>query len=41
MRKAVIFAMVLITIFLLLGGLAPTYAPETTKKFGVFTGTGS
>ncbi|KAH0848246.1 hypothetical protein AYO21_05372 [Fonsecaea monophora] len=32
MRKALIFALVLLTIFLLLGGLAPTYAPSQTKN---------
>lgn len=33
MRKVVVFLMVLITIFLLLGGLAPTFAPEQTEDF--------
>lgn len=32
MRKAVVFGLVLVTIFLLLGGLAPTYAPNQTKN---------
>jgi hypothetical protein len=27
----VVFLAVLLTIFILLGGLAPTFAPETTK----------
>jgi len=31
MRKLVVFVAVLLTIFILLGGLAPTFAPETTK----------
>jgi hypothetical protein len=33
LRKIVVFGMVLTTIFLLLGGLAPTYAPEQTADF--------
>ena len=33
MRKVVVFGMVLVTIFLLLGGLAPTYAPQQTEEF--------
>lgn len=32
MRKAIIFGLVLLTIFILLGGLAPTYAPAQTKN---------
>ena len=32
LRKALIFGMVIITIFVLLGGLAPTYAPAQTKS---------
>jgi len=31
LRKAVVFFAILLTIFVLLGGLAPTFAPETTK----------
>ena len=31
LRKVVVFLAVLLTIFILLGGLAPTFAPETTK----------
>ena len=30
-RKLVVFVAILLTIFVLLGGLAPTFAPETTK----------
>lgn len=41
-RKALIFGLVLFTMFVLLGGLAPTYAPEQTDKlrdlFGVNAG---
>jgi hypothetical protein len=33
MRKVVVFGLVLATIFLLLGGLAPTFAPEQTEDF--------
>jgi hypothetical protein len=33
LRKVVVFLAVLLTIFILLGGLAPTFAPETTKTF--------
>ncbi|EXJ87793.1 hypothetical protein A1O1_04720 [Capronia coronata CBS 617.96] len=40
MRKAVVFALVLITIFLLLGGLAPTYAPAQTKNLKDILSTG-
>ena len=40
MRKAVTFGMVLITIFLLLGGLAPTYAPDQTKSLKDLLSTG-
>jgi hypothetical protein len=32
LRKAVVFGLVLVTIFLLLGSLAPTYAPSQTKN---------
>jgi len=31
-RKAVVFGLVLLTIFLVLGGLAPTYAPSQTRN---------
>lgn len=41
-RKIVIFVLVLFVVFVLLGGLAPTYAPEQTGKlrdlFGVNAG---
>ncbi|OAL33075.1 hypothetical protein AYO22_00160 [Fonsecaea multimorphosa] len=40
MRKAVIFALVILTIFLLLGGLAPTYAPAQTKNLTDMFSTG-
>ncbi|KIW23383.1 uncharacterized protein PV07_11589 [Cladophialophora immunda] len=40
MRKALIFALVLLTIFLLLGGLAPTYAPAQTKNLKDMFSTG-
>ncbi|EXJ67528.1 uncharacterized protein A1O5_09541 [Cladophialophora psammophila CBS 110553] len=40
MRKALIFALVLLTIFLLLGGLAPTYAPSQTKNLKDMFSTG-
>ena len=33
MRKIVVFGLVLLTFFLLLGGLAPTFAPEQTQDF--------
>lgn len=32
LRKALIFGLVLLTVFLLVGGLAPTYAPEQTQS---------
>lgn len=32
LRKCVVFGLVMMTIFLLLGGLAPTYAPAQTKS---------
>ncbi|KIW09783.1 hypothetical protein PV08_11883 [Exophiala spinifera] len=32
LRKALVFGLVLITLFILLGGLAPTYAPDQTKN---------
>ena len=31
LRKVVVFGLVLLTFFLLLGGLAPTFAPEQTE----------
>ena len=31
LRKVVVFFAILLTIFVLLGGLAPTFAPETTQ----------
>lgn len=37
-RKAVIFGLVLFLMFVLLGGLAPTYAPEQTGKLREFLG---
>ncbi|KIW97472.1 uncharacterized protein Z519_01056 [Cladophialophora bantiana CBS 173.52] len=40
MRKALIFALVLLTVFLLLGGLAPTYAPSQTKNLKDMFSTG-
>jgi drug/metabolite transporter (DMT)-like permease len=33
LRKIVVFGLVLLTFFLLLGGLAPTFAPEQTEDF--------
>jgi hypothetical protein len=33
LRKVVVFLAFLLTVFILLGGLAPTFAPETTKTF--------
>jgi hypothetical protein len=43
MRKALVFGLVLLTLFILLGGLAPTYAPEQTSnlKNMLTTGLGS
>ncbi|KAK5046335.1 hypothetical protein LTR84_008479 [Exophiala bonariae] len=43
MRKALVFGLVLLTLFMLLGGLAPTYAPEQTSnlKNMLTTGLGS
>jgi hypothetical protein len=40
MRKALVFGLVLITLFLLLGGLAPTYAPSQTKNLKDMLSTG-
>ncbi|EXJ56913.1 hypothetical protein A1O7_07257 [Cladophialophora yegresii CBS 114405] len=40
MRKALVFGLVLVTIFLLLGGLAPTYAPAQTKNLKDIFSTG-
>ncbi|KIX03020.1 uncharacterized protein Z518_06570 [Rhinocladiella mackenziei CBS 650.93] len=40
MRKALVFGLVLVTIFLLLGGLAPTYAPAQTKNLKDLFSTG-
>ena len=40
MRKLVIFGLVLITIFVLLGGLAPTFAPDQTEAFKGLLGGG-
>ena len=40
MRKAVIFFLVIFTLFLLLGGLAPTYAPAQTKNLKDMFSTG-
>jgi len=38
-RKALVFGLVLVTIFLLIGGLAPTYAMNQTRNLkGVFSG---
>jgi hypothetical protein len=31
-RKALVFGLALVTVFILLGGLAPTYAPEQTRN---------
>lgn len=39
-RKAVVFGLVLLTVFLLLGGLAPTYAPAQTKNLKDILNTG-
>jgi len=39
-RKAVVFGLVLLTLFLLLGGLAPTYAPAQTKNLKDMLSTG-
>ena len=38
MRKAVVFLTILLTVFVLLGGLAPTFAPESTKSLKVLLG---
>ena len=40
LRKGIVFASVILTIFLLLGGLAPTYAPEQTKSLKDMFSTG-
>ncbi|EXJ83002.1 hypothetical protein A1O3_06819 [Capronia epimyces CBS 606.96] len=40
MRKALAFGLVVITVFLLLGGLAPTYAPSQTKNLKDMLSTG-
>ncbi len=40
MRKALVFGLVLITLFLLLGGLAPTYAPSQTQNLKDMLSTG-
>ena len=37
-RKAVIFVVVLFVMFVLLGGLAPTYAPQQTDKLREYMG---
>lgn len=37
-RKAIIFGLVLFTMFVLLGGLAPTYAPQQTGKLREYMG---
>jgi len=40
MRKVLVLGLVLIIIFLLLGGLAPTYAPTQTKNLKDILSTG-
>jgi len=40
MRKALVFGLVLLTIFILLGGLAPTYAPDQTQNLRNMLSTG-
>lgn len=40
MRKALVFGLVLLTLFILLGGLAPTYAPEQTNNLKNMLSTG-
>lgn len=40
MRKALVLGLVLITLFVLLGGLAPTYAPSQTKNLKDMLSTG-
>lgn len=40
LRKAVVFGLVLITLFILLGGLAPTYAPAQTQNLKDILNTG-
>lgn len=40
MRKALVFGLILITLFILLGGLAPTYAPDQTKNLKDMLSTG-
>ena len=37
-RKVVVFGSVLFIMFILLGGLAPTYAPDQTTKLADFMG---
>lgn len=39
LRKFVVFGAVLLVMFLLLGGLAPTYAPQQTDKLRGYLGT--
>jgi hypothetical protein len=31
-RKVIVFGLVIVTVFVLFGGLAPTFAPQQTKK---------
>jgi hypothetical protein len=39
LRKVVVFVAAVLTVFILLGGLGPTFAPEATKSFkGVLNG---
>ena len=39
LRKIVVFLAILLTMFILLGGLAPTFAPETTQALkGILNG---
>lgn len=38
-RKTVIFGLVMLVMFILLGGLAPTYAPQQTGKLRDYLGT--
>lgn len=40
LRKALVFALVILTLFLLLGGLAPTYAPTQTRNLKDMLSTG-
>lgn len=39
-RKLLVFGLVLVTLIVLLGGLAPTYAPAQTRNFKDYIGSG-